>query len=81
MIGRTRFLIKILIIGTKAIYKVVIKPALPTVVYITPNCCKLDATKSAAPQNRPPMMETLSFSQSKIFCGAPSAPAFFLLNT
>ena len=45
---------KILNIGTSTMYIAVINPALPTVVYCIPICCRLPATKSMTPQQIPP---------------------------
>ena len=40
--------------GTITIYRAVMNPALPTVVYLTPNCWAVAATPSARPQSTPP---------------------------
>ena len=40
--------------GTITIYRAVMNPALPTVVYMTPNCWAVAAAPSARPQSTPP---------------------------
>lgn len=55
------------------IYSVVINPALPTLVYLIPNCCKVLAIVRKMPHKSPAF--TFSF-QSR---GAALSPAIFLL--
>ena len=59
---------KILAIGTRIIYSVVINPAFPTVVYMIPNCWNSAALPRAIPQRIPPLSVTPK--------GAPSFPSF-----
>ena len=71
--GATFFFRKIPNMGTKMIYSVVINPALPTLVYLIPNCCKVLAIVRKMPHKSPAF--TFSF-QSR---GAALSPAIFLL--
>ena len=73
----TFFFRKIPKIGTSTMYNAVIKPAFPTVVYFTPNCCRLDATHNAIPQQIPPMRRVFfSFSDIVRFSVTPSSFIF-----
>ena len=50
-------------IGTIRIYRVVKKPALPTLEYIIPYCCTKDARQTDVPQRSPP---TISFFEKNV---------------
>ena len=56
--------------GTMTMYMAVMKPALPTVVYCIPTCCKQEATPRARPQHRPPMSSVLRLARSSAFRSA-----------
>ncbi len=71
--GATFFFKKIPNMGTKIIYSVVINPALPTLVYLIPNCCSVLAIVREIPHRSPAL--TFSF-QSNL---AALSPAIFRL--
>ena len=50
--------------GTMTMYRAVIKPALPTVVYWMPTCCRQEATPRARPQETPPARRVLRLAFS-----------------
>lgn len=71
--GATFFFKKIPNMGTKIIYRVVINPALPTLVYLIPNCCRVLAMVRKIPHRSP----ALTFSFQSNF--AALSPAIFRL--
>ena len=71
--GATFFFKKMPNMGTKIIYRVVINPALPTLVYLIPNCCRVLAMVRKIPHRSP----ALTFRFQSNF--AALSPAIFRL--